>query len=60
MNYITYFRAYDQQRVMYNVCEAQDLLMSPGRVILDQGYKVDEKTGGRPLDGDGMSEKIIF
>ena len=24
------------------------------------GGCVDEKTGGRPLDGDGMSEKIIF
>ena len=41
-------------------CEAQDLLMSPGGVILDQGYKVDEKTGGRPLDGDGMRKKIVF
>ena len=28
--------------------------------VVDVESNVDEKTGGRPLDGGGMSKKIIF
>ena len=38
----------------------RDTTLSHVSSVVDVESNVDEKTGGRPLDGDGMRKKIIF